>query len=55
MFIVWFKKDGEWHWVEIFQHDTANILRQVLIAHGFEVTKTNHDPRKYSLIQQGEK
>lgn len=55
MFIVWFKKNGKWHWVEIFQQETTNIVRQALIAQGFEVTDTSHDPRKYSLIQQGEK
>jgi hypothetical protein len=54
MFVVWFKKDGEWHWVEIFMQETSEVVRAALKAQGYEVTETSHDPRKYSLINQHE-
>lgn len=55
MFIVWFEKHGIWHWIEVFQEDTANVVREALLAQGFEVTDSSHDPRKYSVIEQGAK
>lgn len=55
MFVVWFKKDGDWHWIEVFLKDTADIVREALIAKGYEVTNSSFDPRKYSTFNQGAK
>lgn len=55
MFVVWFKKDGDWHWIEVYQEDTANVVREALMAQGFKVTDSSHDPRKYSVVEQGAK
>ncbi len=54
MFVIWFKKDGEWHWVEIFHEITADLTKEALKAQGYEVADTIMDPRKYSLIKQKE-
>lgn len=51
MFVVWFKKDGEWHWIEVFHQTTAEIARNALKAQGYEVTDTSLDPRKYSVTE----
>lgn len=50
MHIVWFKKDGEWHCVEVYLKETADIVSAALKSQGFEVSDTSHDPRKYSVI-----
>lgn len=55
MFVVWFEKHGVWHWVEVFQEETANIVREALAAQGYKVSETSKDPRKYSVIEQGAK
>lgn len=52
MFVIWFKSGSEWHWVEVFMLETANIVREALLAKGYEVSKGAADPRKKSLIQE---
>ena len=54
MFVVWFKKDQEWHWIEIFMQETAEIIRIALKSMGYEVTDSNYDPRKYSIVNHCE-
>lgn len=51
MFVVWFEKHGVWHWVEIYQEETANIVRQALRDKGYHVTDGSLDPRKYSVVE----
>jgi len=55
MHVVWFKKGGEWHWLEIFNADTVDIVKAALTKAGYEVSKSSFDPRKYSLVNQGAK
>lgn len=52
MFVVWFRKDGEWHWAEVFEYNTCELVRHALKSQGYEVTDSSHDPRKYSIVNQ---
>lgn len=53
MFVIWFKIGNEWHWIEIFMLETANIVREALLSKGYEVSVVGgSDPRKKSLIQE---
>ncbi len=51
MHVIWFKKDGEWHWVEVFLKDTADVVIESLNASGYTVGKPGFDPKKHSVIE----
>lgn len=50
MHVVWFKKDGEWHWIEIYLESTVGIVKSALKLQGYVVTDSGIDPRKCSVI-----
>lgn len=55
MYIIWFEKDGKWHWVEVFLHETVVIVTHALTAQGYKVANHTFDPKKNSVFRgQGE-
>lgn len=52
MFTLWFKKDGKWLWIEIFDYATVDIVRDALKSKGYEVADNFFNSNKTSTVKE---